>query len=90
MHVLMLVGIGLAGLAAHVVVGHLLRKAGMVVDAPYIFLWFWLLFSILNAVLGLMANIPLVNEIAAFIPIFGIPAGAAWYLSRTSRGLPLW
>jgi hypothetical protein len=25
-------------------------------------------------------GIPLINEIGAFIPIFGIPAVAAWYL----------
>jgi hypothetical protein len=27
------------------------------------------------------AGIPLINEIAAFIPIFGIPAAAAWFLA---------
>jgi len=43
----------------------------------------WLIASIANGAVGvLQAGIPLLNEIAAFIPIFGIPTGVAWYLSR--------
>jgi hypothetical protein len=30
----------------------------------------------------LQAGIPLLNEVGAFIPIFGVPALVAWYLSR--------
>jgi hypothetical protein len=46
----------------------------------------WLVASMLNGAVGLFgANIPLINEIAAFIPIFGIPAAAAWYLSQRFR-----
>jgi len=26
-------------------------------------------------------GIPLINEVGAFIPIFGIPAAVAWYLA---------
>ena len=38
--------------------------------------------SILNGAVGVtQAGIPLINEIGAFIPIFGIPAGAAWILA---------
>jgi hypothetical protein len=33
----------------------------------------------------LQAGIPLLNEIGAFIPIFGVPAAVAWYLSRRHR-----
>ena len=35
------------------------------------------------------AGIPLLNEIGAFIPIFGIPAAAAWlYLRRLGQSFP--
>ena len=38
---------------------------------------------IANGVVGVVqAGIPLLNEIGAFIPIFGVPAAVAWYLSR--------
>jgi hypothetical protein len=47
-----------------------------------VFIWAWLAASLLNAAVGvLMAHIPLINEIGAFIPIFGIPAAVAWYLA---------
>jgi hypothetical protein len=43
----------------------------------------WLLISIANGVVGVVqAGIPVLNEIGAFIPIFGVPAVVAWYLSR--------
>jgi hypothetical protein len=43
----------------------------------------WLIASLLNGAVGVMRiGIPLVNEIGAFIPIFGIPAAVAWYLAR--------
>jgi hypothetical protein len=43
----------------------------------------WLLISIANGVVGVVqAGIPVLNEIGAFIPIFGVPAAVAWYLSR--------
>jgi hypothetical protein len=47
-----------------------------------LFIWVWLIASVLNAVVGVtQASIPLINEIGAFIPIFGIPAAAAWFLA---------
>jgi hypothetical protein len=43
----------------------------------------WLVAAILNGAFGVLyADIPILNEVAAFIPIFGIPAAIAWYLSR--------
>jgi hypothetical protein len=39
-----------------------------------------------NGAVGVVyAKIPVGNEIAAFIPIFGIPAAAAWYVSRRMK-----
>ena len=47
-----------------------------------LFIWVWLVASILNGAVGVFrAGIPLINEIGAFIPIFGIPAAVAWYLA---------
>jgi hypothetical protein len=55
-------------------------------DGPYLFIWVWLAASLANGAVGVLyAGIPIVNEIAAFVPIFGIPAGAAWYLSRRMK-----
>jgi hypothetical protein len=46
-----------------------------------LFIWVWLVASLLNGAVGVFgAGIPLVNEIGAFVPIFGIPAAVAWYL----------
>ena len=48
-----------------------------------IFIWLWLGLALVHGAIGVLsAGIPIVNEIAAFIPIFGIPALAAWYLAR--------
>jgi hypothetical protein len=47
-----------------------------------LFIWAWLVAAILNGAVGVFrAGIPLINEIGAFIPIFGIPAAIAWYLA---------
>ena len=47
-----------------------------------LFIWVWLVAAILNGAVGVFrAGIPLINEIGAFIPIFGIPAVIAWYLA---------
>jgi hypothetical protein len=38
--------------------------------------------AILNGAVGVFrAGIPVIDEAGAFIPIFGIPAAAAWYLA---------
>jgi len=43
----------------------------------------WLMGSIANGAYGVFnAGIPVINEIGAFIPIFGIPAAVAYLLSR--------
>jgi len=47
-----------------------------------LFIWIWLIASLLNGAVGVLrAGIPLINEVGAFIPIFGIPAAIAWYLA---------
>jgi hypothetical protein len=82
-HILMLIVLGHLVLAAFVLVAGLINRGGDTVDGARPFLWVWLLISIANGVVGVMqAGIPVLNEIGAFIPIFGVPAAVAWYLSR--------
>ena len=80
MHILMVVIGGLVGLAACYFGYRMFGRNGAAGAA--LFIWVWLVASILNGVVGvLQAGIPLVNEIGAFIPIFGVPAVIAWYLA---------
>ncbi|NWG23334.1 MAG: hypothetical protein HXY30_02775, partial [Pseudorhodoplanes sp.] len=46
--------------------------------------------SVANGVVGVVqAGIPILGEIGAFIPIFGIPAALAWlYLRRLGKSFP--
>lgn len=83
MHILILIVIGHLLLAAFVLVAAVINRGGNTVDGARPFIWVWLLASIANGAVGvLQAGIPLLNEIGAFIPIFGVPAAVAWYLSR--------
>ena len=83
MHIVMLVAFGLIALAAFVVVGKALGSRGVSYSAPKLFIWAWLAASLLNGAVGIFsAGIPPINEIGAFIPIFCIPAGIAWWLMR--------
>lgn len=83
MHVLILIVIGHVVLAAFVLVAGLINRNGNTVDGARHFIWVWLVAALANGAVGvLQAGIPLVNELAALIPIFGVPAAVAWYLSR--------
>jgi hypothetical protein len=80
MHVIMVTGIGLVALAVFYFGAGMLGRTGAAGAA--IFIWAWLAASILNGLVGVFrAGIPVINEIGAFIPIFGIPAAIAWYLA---------
>jgi hypothetical protein len=82
-HILMLIVLGHLVLAAFVLAAGLINRGGNTVDGARPFIWVWLLISIANGVVGVVqAGIPVLNEIGAFIPIFGVPAAVAWYLSR--------
>ena len=80
MHILMVTVAGLVLLAImHFGPGLI----GQSFDGAKIFISVWLVLSIANGLYGhFRAGIPLINEIGALIPIFGIPALAAWYLAR--------
>jgi hypothetical protein len=82
-HILMFTVFGLVVLALFLFMARLIRSRGHAVDGASAFIWVWLLASVANGAVGvLQAGIPLMNEIAAFLVIFGIPAAVAWYLSR--------
>ncbi len=81
MHIVMLIAFGLLALAAFVAIGRALGSRGVSYSAPKLFIWVWFAASLLNGAIGVVgAGVPLINEIGAFIPIFGIPAGIAWWL----------
>jgi hypothetical protein len=80
MHVVMVAGMGLAALALFYFGAGLMGRSGK--DGARLFIWVWLVASILNGLVGIFrAGIPLLNEIAAFVPIFGVPAAVAWFLA---------
>lgn len=83
MHIVIVTAAGLLLLGAFVLGGYLLNKTGGIANAAFYFIWFWLTAAIVNGVFGTVrAGIPVINEIGAFIPIFGIPAAVAFYLLR--------
>ena len=80
MHIMMLVVFGLIALAAFYFGASLLQRSGH--SGAAVFIWVWLAAALVNGAVGVLrAGIPILNEIGAFIPIFGIPAVAAWYLA---------
>ena len=88
MHVVYWTAGGLLLLAAFVAIGALVgaKRGATPAIVGGLFTAVWLIAAIYNGYNG-WANhgIPLVNEIAAFLPIFGIPAAAAWLWSKRSR-----
>jgi hypothetical protein len=80
-HILMVTIIGLVVLGLAVGIARLLNRQPA--DGAQVFIWLWLAASLVNGAYGYFGHdIPLLNEVGAFIVIFGVPAGAAWYLSR--------
>ncbi|MFN4282513.1 MAG: hypothetical protein ACK4NA_07730 [Alphaproteobacteria bacterium] len=88
MRTLVILAIGLAVMLLFLVVAHFVNKsrgAGFV-DGGKLFIWFWLVATLLNGAYGFFAHgVSLLVEIAVFAILFGVPAGAAWYLSRLIR-----
>ena len=79
-HILMVIVGGLVGLAVFYFGFRMFGRPGAAGAA--LFIWVWLVAALLNGAVGVLkAGIPLINEIGAFIPIFGIPAAVAWYLA---------
>ncbi|MBI4273900.1 MAG: hypothetical protein HY659_04300 [Rhizobiales bacterium] len=82
MHILIVIAVGLIALGIFVGAGALTGKTAGLKNAAGIFIWFWLAVAVVYGAFGVFqAGIPVVNEIAAFIPIYGVPGLAAWYLA---------
>jgi hypothetical protein len=78
-HIIAVTILGLAGLGLFWFGFRMFGRPGAA--GARLFIWAWLPAALLNGAAGMVWNgIPLLNEVAAFIPIFGIPAAAAWYL----------
>ncbi len=81
MSMVIVIGAGVVALAAFYFGAGLLGRSGE--TGAKVFIWVWLAASLLNGAAGVLrVGLPLENEIVAFIPIFGIPAGIAWAVSR--------
>lgn len=88
MHTLILVAAGFALMLLFLVAAELVnrRRGAGFVDGGRLFIWFWLVAMLLNVLAGmLIAGLGLLTELAVFVIVFGLPAGAAWYLSRLIR-----
>jgi len=80
MHIVVVVVIGLIVLTAFFFGASLIGRGGSA--GAFVFIWLWLVIAVGNGAYGVLrAGLPVINEIVAFIPIFGIPAAAAWYLA---------
>ena len=80
MYIVMLVVIGLIVLTLFFFGSSLIGRSGA--GGAFVFIWVWLAVALGNGLYGVLhAGIPLLNEIGAFIPIFGVPGFAAWYLA---------
>jgi len=80
MHIVVVVVIGLIVLTAFFFGASLIGRGGPA--GAFVFIWVWLVIAVGNGMYGVMrVGIPLLNEIGAFVPIFGVPAAAAWYLA---------
>lgn len=80
-HIVMLTLMGLVFLAGFWFGARLMGRTPA--QGAALFVWAWLAASLLNALVGVAkVGIPVVNEIGALIPIFGIPAAVAWYLAH--------
>jgi hypothetical protein len=79
MHIVMVAG---AGLVALTVFYFGARMVGISTQlALWVFIAAWFVASILNGMVGVYrAGFPVLTEVAAFVPSFGIPAAVALYL----------
>lgn len=83
-HIAILVLIGLA------VVGVFVITAGMMgasrPAAARASIWTWCVAALANGAYGVfVTGLPPLNEISAFVPIFGIPAAVAYILARVLK-----
>jgi hypothetical protein len=88
MHTLILIAAGFAVMLLFLGVAEWInrRRGAGFFDGGRLFIWFWLLAMMANMAVGLfITDFSLLTELAVFAIAFGLPAGAAWYLSRLIR-----
>lgn len=83
MHTLMVVGGGLVALAVFVVIAVLLKKSPAA--GARFFILAWLVASLVNLYLGVTHGHTVIGELPFLAIVFGVPAAAAWYVSRRFR-----
>jgi hypothetical membrane protein len=80
-HIIILTLVGLAVVGVFVITAGMMGASRARAARASIAAWF--IGALANAAFGVFgAGIPPVNEIAAFVPIFGIPAAVAFALSN--------
>ena len=84
MRTLMMIGIGLAVMAACLLAGMLARRAGIAVNAPVLFIMGWAAWCLWATYIGTTHGYSWGAELAIHSPIFLVPALAAWWLGRLS------
>jgi FtsH-binding integral membrane protein len=88
MHTLRITLIGLILLSLFIFVAAQInqRKNRPAVDGAYLFLWVWLVVSVVNFCVGVfIAHYSVLTELGVHVVVFGLPAGVAWFMSRKFR-----
>lgn len=88
MHTVILTLAGLLSLTVFVIAASLAGKGSgrRLGAAARLFIPVWLVVALINAGIGYFrAGIPLLNEVGAFLAIFGVPAIAAWLVASRFR-----
>lgn len=81
MHMLRMVIGGLIALGIFLLAARMLGRTAS--DGARIFILPWLVASVVNLLVGVYwANYSWSTEAAVLVVVFGVPAAAAWYLSR--------
>ena len=81
MHTLSLVVGGLVALGIFILAAVMLGRS--VADGARVFIWPWLAVALINMFLGVYwKEFPYSAEIPILLVVFGVPAGAAWFVAR--------
>jgi hypothetical protein len=81
MHTLMWLVGGLVVLGIFVLAAVMLGRR--VADGARVFIWPWLAASVVNMLIGMYwASVPFSVELPVLVVVFGVPAAAAWYITK--------
>jgi hypothetical protein len=85
MRTLVMTGIGLLAMAGFLLAGRLLRRAGINLNAPGLFIGAWAAWCLWDIYVGTTHGYSWGAELLIHTPIFLVPALAAWFLDRRLR-----